>query len=273
MTRPQLIPGSVEKFFESRGLTEVANKEGTPANRLLSHANGNNQEFSDAEMAVEFGGRQCYRSWEKGRQTPAYMKNILQTAHGSVIAHAHWGFFIAGVSRSLTHELIRHAAGVDISQESQRYVDANTARFVVPPALLHMWDGDLECGEAYDFLTDKLRALEAYNRTQAMFDEMIDAEPDAKRKTMLHKRAMEAARNDLPNATETALLWTANARSLRHVLALRGEFSADLEIRRFACEMAPHVTELAPTIFPDVQINDGSGDFGIGCIEVEYPKV
>ena len=76
------------------------------------------------EQLVEAGGRLCYVSYGKGRKTNAeYIDNIIESKHGSVLEHAVWNFIIAGVSRSFTHELIRHRAGWGYSQLSQRYVD------------------------------------------------------------------------------------------------------------------------------------------------------
>ena len=89
-----------------------------------------------AEQVVELGGRVCYMSFGKGRKSnQEYIGNILEAKHGSVIEHAVWTFLIAGVSRSLTHELVRHRAGFSFSQLSQRYVDETTADFVEPDAI------------------------------------------------------------------------------------------------------------------------------------------
>ena len=85
------------------------------------------------EQLVEAGGRLCYVSYGKGRKTNAeYVANIIESKHGSVLEHAVWNFIIAGVSRSFTHELIRHRAGWGYSQLSQRYVDESEANYVEP---------------------------------------------------------------------------------------------------------------------------------------------
>ncbi|HVB28884.1 MAG TPA: FAD-dependent thymidylate synthase, partial [Terriglobia bacterium] len=87
-----------------------------------------------AEVLAEIAGRTCYMSFGKGRKTNQdYLDNILTSKHGSVLEHAVWNLLIAGVSRSLTHELVRHRAGFGYSQLSQRYVDEGDARYVVPP--------------------------------------------------------------------------------------------------------------------------------------------
>ena len=114
------------------------------------------------EVVAEFAGRLCYLSFGEdaglegghksipGRTTnEAYLANILRTKHGSVLEHAVWSFLFEGVSRSLTHEPIRHRAGMGYSQLSQRYVDESSIGFVLPPEIAdgtpeyEMWVGRL----------------------------------------------------------------------------------------------------------------------------------
>src|SRR5579884_1553756 len=88
------------------------------------------------ELIVELSGRTCYMSFgdHQFRKTNKdYVGNLINQGHGSVLEHAVWDLLITGVSRSLTHELVRHRAGTAISQLSQRYVDESTADFVEPP--------------------------------------------------------------------------------------------------------------------------------------------
>lgn len=288
ITAPRIIPFSVptiimkgfDAFLDEHDLNELAGNPDTSIGRIareLDAANGD-RNYTDAEILVEFGGRQCYRAWSiKGRETPDYIENILVSKHGSVLAHAHFTFLISGVSRSLSHELIRHAAGVDISEESQRYVDANKVRFVVPPILLHMWGGDITCSDAQDWLASKVEAVEAYNRWQAEIEAMLESAPEtasltkSEKRSLITKRANEAARADLPNACETRLQWTVNARALRHIMMLRGDPAADMEIRRFAAELANVCKPLAPTFFDDIEVVDG--DFSVGRVIGLHEKV
>lgn len=304
IAQPQFVVSGIYQWADEQGLGDVADDLDTPLGRI-AHQSADWEKaddiHNDGEVLVEFAGRQCYGSWEKGRTNEAYIDNVLSMGHGSVLAHAHYSFAIAGVSRSLTHELVRHAAGVDISQESQRFVDATQTRFVVPPALLHLWDGDLECSDARDFLSDNVDAVENYNRWQAEVQAMVgdltlfpvepflktvsNTSPDGnlrlpevrmeiamrKRETMLQKRANESARAILPNAAQTKLVWTVNLRALRYILALRGAPDADLEIRRFACALAVQCKLMAPATFADLELHDG--DFGVGSTTVKYHKV
>ena len=91
-----------------------------------------------SELIVELAGRTCYLSLgdRQFRKTNAdYVGNLINQGHGSVLEHAVWDLLITGVSRSLTHELVRHRAGTAFSQLSQRYVDESTADFIEPPII------------------------------------------------------------------------------------------------------------------------------------------
>jgi thymidylate synthase (FAD) len=219
----------------------------------------------DPDRLVEFGGRHCYRSWESGRTRDEYIENLLEMQHGSVFEHSSISYAIQGVSRSLTHELVRHRPGVAISQESQRYVPANEINFVVPPLLLDLAHGDLMDSIIQDFSDDCLRALESYadmlERIKKRFG-LAQESGETKEQTLQRKRALEAARSLLPNASETRLLWTVNLRSLRHVLLMRGGEPADLEIRRLAVHLF-EVTRETPGSRVIADLRAYTGSFGV----------
>lgn len=200
---------------------------------------------TDAEALAEYAGRLCYLSQHNPAQrtTAEYHQHILEQAHGSILEHANISLLIQGVSRSLTHELIRHRAGTAVSQLSQRFVDESDAAFVVPPllidrpVLLQNWKAQCEA------------ALVSYRELV----EQLLTDPDIQQlpATLRRKRARECARAVLPNCTETKLVWTANLRALRHVITLRGDVHADAEILRFARVLLETVRPLAPAIFAD----------------------
>src|SRR6476619_1137795 len=101
-------------------------------------------ESTDGERLAEFAGRLCYMSQQNpaGRSTAEYLRNILRQGHGSVFEHSTYVVLIEGISRSCSHELVRHRAGWGCAQLSQRYVDESHAAFVMPPAV--MGDTQLE---------------------------------------------------------------------------------------------------------------------------------
>ena len=90
----------------------------------------------DSNAIIEVSARLCYMSFGRGRRDIAdFIHNLLSSKDGSVFEHVNYGFVFTGVSRSLTHELVRHRAGFAYSQRSQRYVDETEGAFVLPPAL------------------------------------------------------------------------------------------------------------------------------------------
>src|SRR5437588_8106860 len=125
---------------------------------------------TDSEVAgehlVETAGRICYMSFAKPRPggNQAYIGHILEVGHGSVLEHAVWNLLFTGISRSLTHELIRHRAGFGYSQLSQRYVDESIAEYVEPDEIaadeeLHrIWlQSVTQSHQAYIQLAEKLQ--------------------------------------------------------------------------------------------------------------------
>src|ERR671931_96190 len=119
---------------------------------------------SDGERLAEYAGRLCYMSQHNpiNRTTADYLENIKKQGHGSVLEHAVYVLLIEGISRSCSHELVRHRAGFGYSQLSQRYVDESQAAFVMPPAILG--DAKLEAewqAEVADAQAAYVRAVEA----------------------------------------------------------------------------------------------------------------
>jgi thymidylate synthase (FAD) len=206
---------------------------------------------TDGERLAEFAGRLCYMSQSNpaGRSTRDYLENIKRQGHGSVLEHANYTVLLEGVSRSLTHELVRHRAGFAYSQLSQRYVDESDAAFVVPPAIL----GDEALEKTWKEEID--RALAAYVK---LVGELMEQYAWIPERVHRRKMAREAARGVLPNSTETKIVVTANARAWRTMLELRAGEGADLEIRRMAVAVLKLLREEAPGFFSDFEIYDAS---------------
>jgi thymidylate synthase (FAD) len=199
------------------------------------------------------GGRVCYMSFGKGRKTNAeYLSNIIGVGHGSVLEHGVWNFVFTGVSRSFTHELVRHRAGFGYSQLSQRYVDESTADFVEPDCIAD--DPELHA----IWLESIRQSHEAYCRLVEGLARTFESEPSG---TLRRKLARQAARSVLPNATETKIFVTANARALRHFIELRANEHAETEIRAVAVKVLRLMQKEAQNIFGDYTIErlaDGS---------------
>jgi thymidylate synthase (FAD) len=219
-----------------------------------------------AELLNEVAGRTCYMSFGKGRKSSReYLENILSSKHGSVLEHAVWNLLITGVSRALTHELVRHRAGFSYSQLSQRYVDESEARYVVPPlyqeneALRARWQQTIECvRKAYVELANATA-----EHVQQQHPEMA---PRDRRKW-----ARQAARSILPNACETKIFVTGNSRAWRHFLELRGSPHADTEIRLLAVEVCKVLKQESPNLFQDIELVDDPD--GMPAVRVLHSKV
>ncbi|MFM7150188.1 MAG: FAD-dependent thymidylate synthase [Gemmataceae bacterium] len=206
---------------------------------------------SDTEVGGEFlaevAGRLCYMSYAKPRPggNKAYLDHILEVGHGSVLEHAAWNLIFTGISRSCTHELVRHRAGWGFSQLSQRYVDESVAEYVEPdiiaddPEMHAVWLKAVQnTHDAYIRLVDLL---------QAKFQQETD-------RTARRKLARQAARSVLPNATETKIFVTANARALRHFIEMRASRHAETEIRKLAVAVLRLMQKEAPNLFGDYQL-------------------
>lgn len=206
---------------------------------------------TDTEIAgehlVEVAGRICYMSFAKPRPggNQAYINHILEVGHGSVLEHAVWNFLFTGISRTLTHELIRHRAGFGYSQLSQRYVDESVAEYVEPDCIA-------DHPEAHRIWLDAVAgAHDAYMKLTERLQEVFKDEPD---RTLRRKLARQAARSVLPNATETKIVVTANARALRHFIELRGSRHAETEIRKLAVAVLNIMRREAPNLFQDYEL-------------------
>jgi thymidylate synthase (FAD) len=242
--RQTLDPAAIDRFLDEHGATWTTDTE------------------VGGERLAEIAGRVCYMSYGKGRRTNAeFLGHIVDVGHGSVLEHAVWSFLITNVSRSLTHELIRHRH-FSYSQLSQRYVDESDSAFIEPDDIA----ADPELHRAWVEAVNAARA--AYDALVAGLQERYTGVAD---KTLRRKMARQAARSVLPNATETKIFVTGNARALRHFIELRGSEHADVEIRKLAVGLLKIMQQESPSIFADytlVTLPDGSL-----ATHTDHPKV
>src|ERR1700760_696998 len=200
------------------------------------------------EALVEFAGRACYQSWSKPNPRTAtnagYLRHIIDVGHFSVLEHANVSFYITGISRSCTHELIRHRH-FSYSQLSQRYVPEMESQVVVPPGM----EDDAELQQILSEAADASRATytELLEKLEAKFADRPNA-------VLRRKQARQAARAVLPNATETRIVVTGNYRAWRHFVAVRASEHADVEIRALAIACLRELQQIAPNAFADFEI-------------------
>jgi thymidylate synthase (FAD) len=204
------------------------------------------EEIDAGELLVEFAGRACYRSWEPGLNPNVsrvrgdrreYLANILNSAHGSVLEHASYSFALRDVSRAFTHELVRHRAGSAFSQESLRYVRLTDIGFRVPPALEPLREQVLS-------IVERLEEFQVDAAAQLGLDEQ--GVP-----FHVKKEVTSALRRLAPIGLSTDIVWTANVRTLRHVIELRTATGAEEELRLVFDDVAQIMQAEAPLLFGD----------------------
>jgi thymidylate synthase (FAD) len=202
------------------------------------------------QALAEFAGRACYQSWSKPNPATAtnagYLRHILEVNHLSVLEHGVVSMYITGVSRSLTHELVRHRH-FSYSQLSQRYVPERDAAVVEPDVIAS--DPELHAL----FSEASAAALGAYDRLLEGLEKRF---ADSPAPTSRRKQARQAARAVLPNATETRIVVTGNYRAWRHFVAMRASESADVEIRALAVAALEELSRVAPNVFGDFQVRE-----------------
>ena len=177
-----------------------------------------------------------------------FLKMLMDLGHESPVEHVSFTFGIEGVSRSLLAQITRHRIA-SYSVKSQRYVKEGQFEFVTPPAIA-------EDSEAHKLYLDSMsRAQETYNKLADILSEKYLKEnlgagmQEKQAKNQAEKKAIEDARFVLPNACETKMIVTMNARSLMNFFHHRCCSRAQWEIRALADEMLRLVKEVAPTLF------------------------
>lgn len=200
-----------------------------------------------AEGLIEFAGRLCYKSWEPGLNANVtkiredrgdYLLNVLRSGHGSVLEHANFSFVVHNASRVLTAELNRHRAGIAISEQSLRYVRLDDLSFRLPPTLSKQGQKHMQATVKY---------------IEAQIKRLVETEITDDMDFAKKKEITSAIRRIAPLGLATEELWTANVRSIRHVISMRSAMGAEEEIRIFADELARLMQVKCPLLFGDFE--------------------
>lgn len=203
-----------------------------------------------ADYLAEFAGRACYESWNRPNPNTAtnenYLKNIIGRAHFSVLEHASATFYITDVSRTLTHELVRHRH-LSFSQRSQRYVDESNNVAVIPDAVQTISDVELGNGQPFSSAVDEVQDMqrELYINCVRMLRD----------RGMSNKEARGAARFLLPAGAKTNIVVTGNHRAWREMIQKRWHAAAEPEIRKLAGLILIHLKALAPGTYQDFSVD------------------
>lgn len=190
---------------------------------------------------IEFAGRLCYESWDmpnEATETNAgYISNIIDHQHFSILEHVNVTFYVEGVSRNLSHELIRHRH-LSFSELSQRYVNMAQADVIIPPVFREIEPDLPEKGQ--------LRADIAYE-----YQHNLDV---LKSEGVTGKAARQAARYGLPAGMETKFVVTGNLRAWADLLPKRMSMHADAEMQVFANQVFDLLVDEYPDVFADIDI-------------------
>lgn len=248
--------------------------------------------LDDGEALVEFMGRLCYRSFDVGlnanvtkvrEDSGEYAANVLSSLHGSVLEHANYSFVIANGSRVFTHELVRHRAGVAISQESMRYVRLDDLPIWQPEwaladedlqreVQLWLWNTEqLQKWMTEHFGLDATKPCTKCEGMSSVFaatctncggTQRVSSVPfsEKKAKTSYMRRWS-------PQGVATEMGWSANIRTLRWVIQQRTEEVAEEEIRLIFDAMAYKMKEQCPNFFFDFERSES------GVWAPQYRKV
>jgi thymidylate synthase (FAD) len=212
---------------------------------------------NDSEFLIELSGRMCYKSYGVGlnpnvtkirEDSRDYLTNVLAKGDGSILEHATVTFAFLNVSRVTTHEIVRHRAGTAISQESLRYVRPHEISLWIPP--------DLQKVSA-EFQKSIQDITKDYHELESKFD--WDKMPFEEK-----KRVTSALRRILPDGIATNMIWTANHRTLRWVIEMRTDPSAEVEIRKVFDQVAEICIHDYPLLYSDfVKTNlvDGTAQY------------
>jgi len=219
---------------------------------------------NDTEFLIELAGRACYKSYGVGlnpnvtkirQDSRDYLTNVLAKGDGSILEHATVTFGFLNVSRVFTHEVVRHRAGTAISQESLRYVRPREISLWIPPDLEQV-SGEFD--EAVEEIT------RSYHKLESKFDwEKMPFEQK--------KRVTSALRRILPDGVATNIVWTANHRTLRWVIEMRTDPSAEVEIRKVFDKVAEICIKDFPLLYADFEgkkLPDGTTHY-----QPKYSKV
>lgn len=201
-----------------------------------------NASMNGAEALTEASGRACFQSWHRPNPATAsnegYLRHILDVGHHSLLRHSSVSFYLEGISRSFSHQLVTHKH-LNQSQLSQRFVSADDSFMVIPPAVL---DGDAEA----------LAMLEAVmNQARAVYARLVDRFTLQGHKP---KQAREAARAVMPNMAETKMVVTGNLQAWRHFISVRATEHADAEMCRVAVMIAWELKTMYPNLFQDMHL-------------------
>ena len=216
----------------------------------------------EPEKVISMAAKLCYSSVGvdeieqnlTDESVEKFLNMLINLGHESPLEHVTFTFAVEGISRSCSHQIVRHRIA-SFSQQSQRYVKLNQFEYIVPPEIENIEEA-------------KALFIDAMNKDQESYDKLVDIlfekhynnliesgknEKEAKRNA--EKKAIEDARYVFPNACETKMVFTMNTRSLYNFFNHRCCERAQWEIRELAIEMLRQVRLISPILFKNIGPN------------------
>ncbi len=220
---------------------------------LESVREAESQGLSPGEILCSFYAKLCYKSLTLGknsnvsriRDISSNLENVIETGHGSVLECCSLNFVTTDCSRILTHELCRHRVGMHFSQTSGRYVRLDDMKIIIPPELE---DCKEELTEYMEFTAKMVKRLE--EKTGLTNDKLPFS---------IKKKITSAIRRIAPNGIANEIGWSANLRSLRHIIELRTSEHAEWEIRLVFNQVADIVLSKWPHILYGAKVEEKDG--------------
>jgi thymidylate synthase (FAD) len=242
IARPSLDLDALERYLKTVG-----------GESWLGSRRSQDDGLNPGQLLVETAGRACYRSWTEGlnpnvtrvrRDQKEYFLNILRSGHGSVLEHANYSFVIWDVSRIFTHEIVRHRAGSAFSQESLRFVRLQELGFRIPESMEPLRPQILSILETLEDFQISAAETFGLDRAGIPFHQK--------------KEITSALRRLAPEGLSTMIMWTANIRTLRHVIQARTDPGAEEELRTVFNLVGQIMRDEAPLLFGDFVVRDGA---------------
>lgn len=262
--RPECLPDPVER--RERGVPLPSGWQDLFPHNLVDEKTG--RELTANELLVELAGRKCYDSFglKAGKKSNAEYIAHTQAGdipHASIMYHAKMSFFFAGISRRVSHEIIRNYVGADRdeegspSQESTRFTH-HYGFFIEPPKYSNPeFNGSEHQQLMQNIFKGSMQS--AYNNyLQAVAEECAEWEKlHGKPPTSIDKkRIYEAASSFLPHQAETSFIWTTNPSAISKFMKERANNAADLEIQRFARTWRKICVERWQNLFPQSHMHE-----------------
>lgn len=210
-------------------------------------------------LLTTLAGKRCYMSFQVGlnpnitrvrQDLTAFIDNILEVGHGSVIEHVNYTFALENVSRIFTAEMNRHRAGMAVSEGSMRYIRYADLPYWIPPSLQ---DDEADPPDLRQAKQQSRAIFErAFQQMEANYQDLLAVwEYDTLRKFKEKKKLTSLFRRIIGMGVATGGVWTGNLRALRHIFTMRCDPAAEEEICYIASMMLERMIEAEPDIFRD----------------------